>query len=395
MKATQKKICILALVCLLVSLFAAPASALASDIATEQKVVLYYPNGDWGLTPVESTLSVDEKDNFYLLALQKLTTPAALPVDCYDEFPESFDVEDVNIVKGTAYITISDAAFKDSELSDLWLKTLGNIIGYNLFYMNEKLESVKFLSSATATRSLDDVVKSDLFAAPSIEGKKNAPHIDLDYESLAKMSEEERNQTIQDAINKAVGTLRVGEDYTVCIDPGHGGYKPGAVVDGVEEKDLNLDIALAMRDYLEGIDPPYPTFDVIMTRTSDVHVSLADRADIANDEDADIFVSIHCNANDDSSERGTTAIYPNNHDAALSEDLGNEMIEALTPSPLPKHRDAYYDSFQVLRETTMPATLVECGFMTNSDDLEILQDDGDDLGYYLGIAANVWCQVNL
>ena len=78
----------------------------------------------------------------------------------------------------------------------------------------------------------------------------------------------------------------------------------------------------------------------------------------------------------------------------MSEDLGNELIEAITPSPLPKHSDAQYQSLQVLRETTMPATLMECGFMSNSDDLYILTTQGDDLGYYMGIATNVWCQLN-
>ena len=70
------------------------------------------------------------------------------------------------------------------------------------------------------------------------------------------------------------------------------------------------------------------------------------------------------------------------------------MINAIPPT-IPKHSDASYQDIQVLRNTTMPAALIECGFMTNSSDLEILQNEGDDIGYILGLASNVWCQVNL
>jgi N-acetylmuramoyl-L-alanine amidase len=185
------------------------------------------------------------------------------------------------------------------------------------------------------------------------------------------------------------------DHYTVCIDPGHGGSDPGAVAGTVYEKTLNLNIALAMRNYLQGISSPYPTFTVIMTRSTDVDVTLSARCNIANNGNADIFVSIHCNTAGSSSTRGTTARYPNNHDTALSENLANSMIQVITPSPFPKHSDAAYQNLQVLRDTTMPAALVECGFMTNSTDLNILQTDYSNIGYYLGLAANVWCQVNV
>ncbi|MFA5531782.1 MAG: hypothetical protein WDA11_14095 [Thiohalomonadaceae bacterium] len=105
------------------ALMAVPASAssLSSSEAMDQKVVLYYPNGDWGLTPVDKVLSISAKENIYMAALQQLTDPDELPVGCYDEFPDTFKVEDVDIVKDTAFVTISYAAFYDSELSNEWL----------------------------------------------------------------------------------------------------------------------------------------------------------------------------------------------------------------------------------------------------------------------------------
>jgi N-acetylmuramoyl-L-alanine amidase len=266
--------------------------------------------------------------------------------------------------------------------------------------MNNEISSVEFLSLTSAKRNINKVKKNDLFSAPSLssEQSKKVSKIDLDYRALKKMSEEERNQTIQDAINKAlgdaVGTLS-SNNYTVTIDPGHGGYDPGAVVNGVNEKDLNLNIALAIRDYLEGIPPEYPQFNVVMTRSGDYFVSLTERHNIANNANSDIFVSIHNNTSSNTSTRGTTARYPNNHDVTLSINLANFLINAITPNPLPKHSDAAYQDLQVLRNTTMPAALLEAGFMTNSNDLQILQTQYDDIGYYLGLAINVWCQVNI
>lgn len=171
-------------------------------------------------------------------------------------------------------------------------------------------------------------------------------------------------------------------NYKVCIDPGHGGTDSGAVSGSIYEKKLNLAMALEMRDYLKGINSPYPTFDVIMTRTSDVSVSLTNRHNLANNNNVDVFISIHCNSSTNSSARGATALYPNNHDVSLSRNLGNTMIEGLTP-PMLKHRDAYYDNMQVLRNTNMPATIVECGFISNSSDRHIFSNDGDVLGFQL------------
>ncbi|MDR0629845.1 MAG: N-acetylmuramoyl-L-alanine amidase [Treponema sp.] len=115
----------------------------------------------------------------------------------------------------------------------------------------------------------------------------------------------------------------------------------------------------------------------------------------ANNGGADIFVSIHCNSSTNTSARGATACYPNNHDETASHSLADSMVAVLTSSLFPKHRDAYYQYLHVLRDTTMPATLVECGFISNTSDLAILQNNGSTIGYYLGLEANVWCQVNI
>ena len=89
-----------------------------------------------------------------------------------------------------------------------------------------------------------------------------------------------------------------GAPIRICLDPGHGGSDPGAVGFGLLEKDMNLDIALRLRDLLEA--DTADTFgggewEVLMTRSTDVDVSLAQRVQLANAWPADRFVSIHCN----------------------------------------------------------------------------------------------------
>ena len=402
MKTIKKRISILTLVFMLFTSIIAPNSALSAPISastnTNQQIVLYYPNGDWGLTPVEKTISVSKKDNIYLLALQQLAHPTdTLPVGVHgNEFPASFNVEDVKIVKDTAYVTVSETAFNDPGLLENWLKTLENIICYNMFELNPEIDSVEFLSSASTStnKNMTKITKNDLFSAPSLSPATNKPKIDLDIKMLAKMSEAELNDAIQSALANSIGTLRASGSYKVVIDPGHGGSDPGAVVNGIYEKNLNLSIALAIRNYLQGVS--YPYFDVEMTRDSDIFLELYEINAITNNANADMFISIHNNSfTTDPTVRGTTARYPNNHDVDLSQDLANTMITSITPDPFPKHSDANYQSIQVIREISIPATLVECGFMTNSSDLQILQTDSSDIGYYLGLGINVWCQVNI
>ena len=225
---------------------------------------------------------------------------------------------------------------------------------------------------------------------------RDMPVLDLDINMLKELPKNERNKKIQKAINEALGTRTISSQavYTVCIDPGHGGKDSGATIGGVYEKDLNLDIAKAARDYLENVS--WPTFEVLMTRETDTYCTLSYRHDLANNNNADIFISIHCDSNSDPSVRGVYGFYPDNHDVVDSKSLANAIIDGVESwSSIPKFGDARYKSLQVLRNTTMPATLTECGFMTNSDDLYILQTEDDDIGLGIGVNANYWCQANL
>lgn len=394
MKFAKRWICLLTLTLMFVTLIT-PVS-LGSNKGVDQEITLFYPNSDWLYTPINTNLLFEGDHNYYLAALQQLAEPDSLPVNCYDEFPKQFQILDVEIDNNIAYVTLSDAAMNDPNLSNGWLNTLGDIISFNLFNLDKNINKVEFLPySSNSKRNIKTIDRQNLFSEITPKKTKTIPSLEIDTEALKKLSKEERNKKVQEAIDNLLGEQTTAASvYTICIDPGHGGSDPGAVVGGVEEADINLDISLAIQDYLS--DVSWPTFDVLMTRTTDVDRTLTYRHDFANNNNADIFISIHCNTFTNSSTRGVTARYPNNHDMADSQVLGNACINGVVSySSIPKHSNANYQSLQVLRNTAMPATLVECGFMTNSSDLTALLNEDDDIGLGIGVNANFWCQANL
>ncbi|MEZ6017887.1 MAG: N-acetylmuramoyl-L-alanine amidase [Planctomycetota bacterium] len=168
-------------------------------------------------------------------------------------------------------------------------------------------------------------------------------------------------------------TPRPGSPYRVVIDPGHGGTDPGAVANGLTEKVLNLEVALRLRDLLD-LDTADPLgggeWDVRLTRTTDVTVSLADRVTLANTWPADRFVSIHHNAFSSSAANGTeTFSYAA---GTISADLRDRVQEELLLGLGLADRGSKTANFYVLRETTMPASLSEGGFLTSPIDASVL-----------------------
>ena len=156
--------------------------------------------------------------------------------------------------------------------------------------------------------------------------------------------------------------------FHVVIDPGHGGKDPGAVVGDIYEKDINLAIALMVRDKLareEGIK-------VSMTRENDTFLSLTERADFANDLNADLYVSVHANALDDETYSGIFTFYST--DKPSSKKPAEIIQRAVSKATGAIDRGIRTEYFVVIRETEMPAVLIETGFMTCSEELALLID---------------------
>jgi N-acetylmuramoyl-L-alanine amidase len=163
---------------------------------------------------------------------------------------------------------------------------------------------------------------------------------------------------------------------TIVIDPGHGGCDPGACNSamGLKEKDLTLDMAAQLARSLQDRG-----WKVVMTRTTDRDVSWAHspdrvelqaRADVANVNAADAFLSIHCNAAYSSSHNGSSLHWCKDADYALAKSLQGLLGPALGLVDKGLFRDTFY----VLSHTKMPAVLVETAFISNMTDASKLAD---------------------
>ena len=153
----------------------------------------------------------------------------------------------------------------------------------------------------------------------------------------------------------------------IVIDAGHGGNDPGAVGENLQEKKPALDIALMAKEMLEEAG-----FTVILTRLNDYFVELQERADIANDAGADIFVSIHHNGFSDRQANGIeTLFHPNSvNGRKLANEIQTKLAWKLDRSDrgIKGRQDLY-----VLNKTAMPAVLTEIGFVTNPEEQELLK----------------------
>lgn len=152
----------------------------------------------------------------------------------------------------------------------------------------------------------------------------------------------------------------------IAIDAGHGGRDPGAVGKNKDfEKKYTLDIAKRMERKLSAAGA-----DVIMTRSGDQNTKLYKRAQIANKNNADIFISIHINSFYTSKAKGTETYYFKYKDKPLASALQKEMVTALKRRNNGIKRSKLY----VLNHTKMPAALVEPMFMTHPEEYRQIRD---------------------
>lgn len=158
------------------------------------------------------------------------------------------------------------------------------------------------------------------------------------------------------------------ENKIILLDPGHGGYDPGAVgAGGLKEKDVNLDIALRVYQLLK----TNTNAQVYLTRDSDRFVSLNERSTMANSLGADTFISFHINGAENRIERGieTYAHYNSSKGAwALAWYIHENLVKGLGLSD----RGLKADNFHVVRETNMESVLLEIGFITDSMEEKLL-----------------------
>lgn len=148
----------------------------------------------------------------------------------------------------------------------------------------------------------------------------------------------------------------------IMIDAGHGGYDAGAVYNGRREKDDNLNLAFAVGDILKS-----QGYDVVYTRTDDVYDSPVQKARIGNESGADFFVSIHRNSSPTPNQYNgvQTLIYD---DSGIKKTMAENVNKRLEEVGYRNINVDIRPDLAVLRRTSMPAILVEAGFINSNKD---------------------------
>ncbi|MCL2285939.1 MAG: N-acetylmuramoyl-L-alanine amidase [Firmicutes bacterium] len=176
----------------------------------------------------------------------------------------------------------------------------------------------------------------------------------------------------------------------IVIDAGHGGWDPGMVSGKVEEKDINLNIAKKLQVFLE-----QGGATVIITRIDDSDLAnnksgdMSVRRLIANTSNADIFISIHQNSYATPNVKGAQVFFFNESDNSqkLANLVQNRIKEFVDSGN--KFKPRANSNYFVLKQTEMPAVLVECGFLTNYNERQKLSSEAYQekmaWGIYLGI----------
>ena len=180
------------------------------------------------------------------------------------------------------------------------------------------------------------------------------------------------------------GTLP-GGSIKVFIDAGHGGTDPGAVGNGLKEKDIVLSIATKLGALLNGRG-----ISIKYSRTTDTYLSLEERARLANAWGADLFVSIHANSAT-SSVRGTEC-YTHPTANTATKTLSGNVSRAIASKFGISNRGHKEANFAVLRLSNMPAILVETAFISNSSDANLLNTRQTD--FSIAIANSIFSYFN-
>ncbi|KXZ20548.1 N-acetylmuramoyl-L-alanine amidase [Bacillus nakamurai] len=150
---------------------------------------------------------------------------------------------------------------------------------------------------------------------------------------------------------------------TILIDAGHGDQDSGAIGNGILEKDVNLDIAKRLNTKLNasGALP-------VMTRSNDTFYSLQERVNKGATAGADLFISIHGNANDAASANGTETYYDETYQAAASKRLAEQIQPKVVNALGTRNRGVKTAPFYVIKYSKMPSVLVETAFITSPSD---------------------------
>jgi N-acetylmuramoyl-L-alanine amidase len=170
--------------------------------------------------------------------------------------------------------------------------------------------------------------------------------------------------------------FRESKQVLIVIDPGHGGEDRGTISlqkPSYQEKQLTLATAQFLQHYLQDLG-----YQTRMTRENDVFISPLDRAQLANQMQPHLFVSVHYNSAPSVDAHGIEIFYhlseKDPERTKESKALAASILSQVLQNTQAKSRGVKTANFAVIRETKMPAVLIEGGFLTNADEMERIKN---------------------
>lgn len=294
------------------------------------------------------------------------------------------DKADISIVLKDDNLIIypKEDMWKDIEYEYLNNQALFNIKNlsqteYEVFYDTERKElHIEIPSSASPLPDGVYSINDRLVKEISVNKTKRYTNVKISFKQNIAYSLLSRSGDEIISILASRDSNINPRERTIVIDPGHGGTDSGAVAGKIYEKNINLSVSLLLRDALE-----QNGYNVIMTREDERTFGLYDRPIFANNINADLFISIHANASLKPQVNGLEVLYCPSYERDIKiEDQYpfaqsiHDNILALTNRPgrgIVKRPDLV-----VLNKTYMPAVLIEIGYMSNPEELQIILSQG-------------------
>lgn len=191
----------------------------------------------------------------------------------------------------------------------------------------------------------------------------------------------QKKKTKQKLSKEKQAILNKLKNKVIILDPGHGGNDTGALRGNILEKDLTLEIGLKVQNCLKekGLTK------IIMTRTNDRTLSLDERVQVANNNNADIFVSIHINASVKTEVEGIETHYYSERGYDVAKIIHKELIENIEAID----RGLFKSKFYVINHTEAPAILLELGFISNDKERNSLISEKRQMNSAQAIADGI------
>ena len=340
-------------------------------------------------TEIMDQVTVSRNGKVISISIPK-TSKYLLEQFSFTKFVSSIEKFEV-IEDGNDSITINIACFGESDFA---YSSLDGILTINI--MGEYVGNYALKFSKPTGTTINSIMNEDLYQSKMFKIIIPGNHIDfynqkpiaINSNVITSVNTELSNgNTVisvttsklqgykiyekSDSFVVSVGDPRSIYKNIVVLDAGHGGYDSGATNKGTKEKDLNHKIIYTlMKNYFSS---NAPDTKVYWTRTSDVFITLAKRASFASTVGADIFVSLHMNSASSSSANGTEVYYSTNNNSSSFSGVTSKAIATLFKNNLvtrlgTSNRGVKTAGYYVTKHNTVPAVLIELGFLSGSKD---------------------------